>query len=114
MRISDWSSDVCSADLMVVQQSAEEQIASLDNHSVQIFAGEGWHPGVIGIVAGRLKEKTGKPAFVIALERETGRSEDRRVGKGGVSTGRHGWSPYTYKTTNDKQTFKENTKKRHH
>src|SRR3546814_17814864 len=43
-----------------VQQSAEEQIASLDNHSVQIFAGEGWHPGVIGIVAGRLKEKTGK------------------------------------------------------
>ncbi|MBA4164125.1 MAG: single-stranded-DNA-specific exonuclease RecJ [Erythrobacter sp.] len=55
-----------------VQQSAEEQIASLDNHSVQIFAGEGWHPGVIGIVAGRLKEKTGKPAFVIALDRETG------------------------------------------
>src|SRR3546814_6602354 len=72
MRISDWSSDVCSADLMVVQQSAEEQIASLDNHSVQIFAGEGWHPGVIGIVASRLKEKTGKPAFVIALDRETG------------------------------------------
>lgn len=55
-----------------VQQRAEEQIASLDNHSVQIFAGEGWHPGVIGIVAGRLKEKTGKPAFVIALDRATG------------------------------------------
>lgn len=55
-----------------VQEAAEAQIASMDNHSVQIFAGEGWHPGVIGIVAGRLKEKTGKPAFVIALDRETG------------------------------------------
>src|SRR3546814_10806522 len=54
-----------------VQEAAEAQIAGLSNHSVQIFAGEGWHPGVIGIVAGRLKEKTGKPAFVIALDRET-------------------------------------------
>ena len=37
------------------------------NAPVAIVAGEGWHPGVIGIVAGRLKEKLRRPAIVIAL-----------------------------------------------
>ena len=31
-------------------------------------AGEGWHPGVIGIVASRLKERYGRPAFVLAID----------------------------------------------
>ncbi|TYC90724.1 single-stranded-DNA-specific exonuclease RecJ [Novosphingobium sp. BW1] len=51
-----------------VQEAAEEQLARQDNRSVLVLAGAGWHPGVIGIVAGRIKEKTGKPALVIALE----------------------------------------------
>jgi single-stranded-DNA-specific exonuclease len=33
-----------------------------------VVAGEGWHPGVIGIVASRLKEKLGRPAIVIAIQ----------------------------------------------
>ncbi|ALC13788.1 single-stranded-DNA-specific exonuclease RecJ [Sphingopyxis sp. 113P3] len=37
------------------------------NAPVAIVAGAGWHPGVIGIVAGRLKEKLYRPAIVIAL-----------------------------------------------
>ena len=52
----------------VVQEQAEAQIASQHNRSVLVLAGPGWHPGVIGIVAGRIKEKTGKPALVIALD----------------------------------------------
>ncbi len=52
----------------VVQEQAEAQIASQHNRSVLVLAGRGWHPGVIGIVAGRIKEKTGKPALVIALD----------------------------------------------
>ena len=52
----------------VVQEQAEAQIASQHNRSVLVLAGQGWHPGVIGIVAGRIKEKTGKPALVIALD----------------------------------------------
>lgn len=48
-----------------VQAAAEAQVAS--EGAVHVVAGEGWHPGVIGIVAGRLKEKTGRPAIVIAL-----------------------------------------------
>lgn len=53
---------------MVVQEAAEAQIASQHNRSVLVLAGRGWHPGVIGIVAGRVKEKTGKPTLVIALD----------------------------------------------
>jgi single-stranded-DNA-specific exonuclease len=52
----------------VVQQEAEAQVASQHNRAVLLLAGHGWHPGVIGIVAGRIKEKTGKPAVVIALD----------------------------------------------
>lgn len=40
-------------------------------------AGEGWHPGVIGIVASRLKEKYERPALVIALDGETGKGSAR-------------------------------------
>ncbi len=59
-----------------VQEAAEEQLAAQHNRAVVVCAGEGWHPGVIGIVAGRIKEKAGRPAIVIALEGET------REGKG--------------------------------
>lgn len=45
------------------------------NAPVAIVAGAGWHPGVIGIVAGRLKEKLRRPAIVIALD-------DGGIGKG--------------------------------
>jgi single-stranded-DNA-specific exonuclease len=36
--------------------------------AVVITAAEGWHPGVVGLVAARLKEKFGRPAFAIAIE----------------------------------------------
>jgi single-stranded-DNA-specific exonuclease len=51
-----------------VQEAAEAQVQSQHNRAVLVLAGAGWHPGVIGIVAGRIKEKTGKPALVIALD----------------------------------------------
>ncbi|OYX64968.1 MAG: single-stranded-DNA-specific exonuclease RecJ [Novosphingobium sp. 32-60-15] len=51
-----------------VQEAAEAQVAAQHNRAVLVLAGHGWHPGVIGIVAGRIKEKTGKPALVIALD----------------------------------------------
>jgi single-stranded-DNA-specific exonuclease len=50
---------------MGVQQAADA-MTSLDRR-VAVIAGEGWHPGVIGIVAGRLKERLGRPAIVIAI-----------------------------------------------
>ncbi|NVD43708.1 single-stranded-DNA-specific exonuclease RecJ [Qipengyuania atrilutea] len=50
-----------------VQEAAEELLSSQHNRSVHLLAGSGWHPGVIGIVAGRIKEKTGKPSLVVAI-----------------------------------------------
>jgi single-stranded-DNA-specific exonuclease len=60
----------------VIEQAAEAQaeaeaLASLgleDKGSVIVTASEGWHPGVVGLVAARLKEKFARPAFAIALE----------------------------------------------
>ncbi len=42
-------------------------------------AGEGWHPGVIGIVAGRLKDRYNRPACVVALDGGTGKGSLRSV-----------------------------------
>lgn len=64
----------------LVQEQAMAQVAARigpggEIPPVIIAAGRGWHPGVIGIVAGRLKEYYQRPAFVIALD-------DNGVGKG--------------------------------
>lgn len=60
-----------------VQEAAEAQLAGADDRLIHVLAGSGWHPGVIGIVAGRIKEKTGKPTLVIALD-----ADDAGMGKG--------------------------------
>ncbi len=49
-------------------------------------AGDGWHPGVVGIVAARVKEATGLPAVVIGVERGIGKGSARSVP--GVDLGR--------------------------
>lgn len=51
-----------------VQAAAETQIEAQHNRAVIMIAGTGWHPGVIGIVASRIKEKTGKPTLIVALD----------------------------------------------
>ena len=67
-----------------VQEAAEAQIAGQHNRAVVVLAGRGWHPGVIGIVAGRIKEKTGKPTLVIALDGDDdgASSKGELLGKG--------------------------------
>jgi single-stranded-DNA-specific exonuclease len=42
-----------------------------------VLAKQGWHPGVVGIVAGRLASRFGKPTVVIALDGATGRGSAR-------------------------------------
>src|SRR3546814_14237864 len=96
MRISDWSSDVCSSDL--------ELLADMDgdtNHGFQRSAEE------LARDAGWLKE-TSMPRAYASVEVSYHcanpttihlRSEERRVGKECVSTCRSRWSPYIYKKT---------------
>jgi single-stranded-DNA-specific exonuclease len=47
-----------------------ETVATGEDAGVVVASGQGWHPGVIGLVAARLKERTGRPAFAIALDEE--------------------------------------------
>jgi single-stranded-DNA-specific exonuclease len=54
----------------MVCEAAETLCKLQGNRSVAVVSGSGWHPGVIGIVAGRLKEKLGRPAIVIAVDTE--------------------------------------------
>ncbi|ARJ67084.1 single-stranded-DNA-specific exonuclease RecJ [Magnetospirillum sp. ME-1] len=50
-----------------------------DGRPLLVAAGENWHPGVIGIVAGRLKERYGRVACVVALEGDRGKGSGRSV-----------------------------------
>jgi single-stranded-DNA-specific exonuclease len=62
----------------------EEALAQLGDPSgaAIVLAGEGWPPGVVGIVAAKLVEKFGKPAFVIGIDPATG------IGRGSARTTR--------------------------
>jgi single-stranded-DNA-specific exonuclease len=52
----------------IILEEAIAQGALQANAPFLLVSGEGWHPGVVGIVAGRLKERFGKPAFVAGFE----------------------------------------------
>jgi single-stranded-DNA-specific exonuclease len=45
-----------------------DALGDLQDSPALVIAGEGWHPGVIGIVAGRLAEKHHRPVILIALD----------------------------------------------
>lgn len=63
-----------------VQEEAFAQVPRNGPPSpVVVVAKEGWHPGVIGIVASRLKERFGRPAFVIALDGGVGKGSGRSI-----------------------------------
>src|SRR6476646_6379570 len=65
---------------MMVCEQAEEQAAKLNGAPVITVMSGGWHQGVIGIVAGRLKERFGRPAIVIAqTEDGTGKGSGRSI-----------------------------------
>src|SRR3546814_19962159 len=97
MRISDWSSDVCSSDLMAL-----DAVALLD---------ERWRRRPVGLVVAG-SEQEAQPLLSESYYLESAlqpftelrkgtveelRSEERRVGQECVSTCRSRWSPYHYK-----------------
>src|SRR3546814_12984537 len=96
MRISDWSSDVCSSDLDVIAKRAEVRDTEWPER---------------GIVESRRLRQIAGTETCVRKYTITGnncrnnsplleRSEERRVGKECVSTCRSRWSPYHYKKNN--------------
>ncbi|MBJ6370552.1 single-stranded-DNA-specific exonuclease RecJ [Sedimentitalea arenosa] len=63
-----------------VRAAAMEQAETRGTDGPLVWAaGEGWHPGVVGIVAARLKESTNRPAIVIGLEGNEGKGSGRSI-----------------------------------
>jgi single-stranded-DNA-specific exonuclease len=58
---------------------AEAQVAAAGDRSAYVVAGEGWHPGVVGIVASRIAERHCRPAVVVALDDDRGRGSGRSI-----------------------------------
>jgi single-stranded-DNA-specific exonuclease len=62
---------------MVAEAVGMVDAAHAGDARTTVVARDGWHPGVVGIVAARLAARYGRPALVIALEGETGRGSGR-------------------------------------
>ncbi|MBS7540278.1 single-stranded-DNA-specific exonuclease RecJ [Ancylobacter lacus] len=73
---------------ILAEAEAETEAAlGREGHAAVILAsGQGWHPGVVGLVAARLKEKFGRPAFAIAFTGDVGAGSARSIP--GVDVGR--------------------------
>src|SRR3546814_3723470 len=89
MRISDWSSDVCSSDLPAGWTPPWHARGARNSpgRCCECRSPSAWR----GPYADSLKER---PDSIVAPESSPVRSEERRVGKEGVSTCRSRWSPY--------------------
>src|SRR3546814_17915035 len=93
MRISDWSSDVCSSDLQIVCGDLADSGFSIGDMVCALAQGGGYAEYCTAPVEQCLPIPKGLDAV------EAARSDERRVGKECVSTCRSRWSPYHYKTT---------------
>src|SRR3546814_17825231 len=142
MRISDWSSDVCSSDLLAVRVALPlvAQVVLVLLHARR-HAHDSLDPGEAGAERrhARQQQHAARPRLCKGVAQhlpaavphdavapppgaqvgrddvEAGRSEERRVGKGCVSTCRSRWSPYHYtqkKTREYIYTYQTNHKKR--
>src|SRR3546814_11494492 len=98
MRISDWSSDVCSSDLVALEESPmranDEDLAKLSNAvscAGSHFDIEHDRTRNLCLAIAAISKNVALQIFVQLL---LTRSEERRVGKECVSTCRSWWSPY--------------------
>src|SRR3546814_3629563 len=87
MRISDWSSDVCSSDLVTLQREVLVQLL------VRGLVGADRDGAVRCVLQALLQAGVAVPDVALELQTEA-RSEERRVGKECVSTCSSRWSPY--------------------
>jgi len=75
------------ATLAEAEAEASAALGVEDKGAVVVTAGQGWHVGVVGLIAARLKERFGRPAFAIAFDtRDTGTGSGRSIA--GVDIGR--------------------------
>src|SRR3546814_4793719 len=96
MRISDWSSDVCSSDLRLRRAGRQKRARpSAPMRERAIEFGDEVNRVVIVLIAEAATARTAADLVARGIDMHLGaRSEERRVGQECVSTCRSRWSPY--------------------
>jgi len=83
------------AGVLELALAAAQPYSDRERHPVLVVAGEGWHQGVVGIVAARLAERFERPAVVIGLDGQSGRGSARSVPGFSVLAALHGGERHT-------------------
>ena len=79
LRLDAWNKERRELEARCLEEAIEQvERAGMTDGLVYASAGN-WHPGVIGIVAGRLKERYNRPACVVATENGLGKGSGRSV-----------------------------------
>lgn len=78
-KLDHFNSERKALEALVLEEAMAMAEALPTDIPLIMVAGQGWHPGVIGIVASRLKDKFNKPAAVIALNEGIGKASARSV-----------------------------------
>ncbi len=63
-----------------ILSEAREQVMLYSNHKILLAAGEGWHKGIVGLVAGKLTEEFARPVLVLEKSAEEATGSARSVG----------------------------------
>src|SRR3546814_17161101 len=120
MRISDWSSDVCSSDLIKAALGPGRQAGASSRcwKRVPKLKGTPAQSGGVGPTgraattsATRAQSGRGRASAGAQRASKASRSEERRVGKACVRTVRFRWSPIHSKKKNNQEPHKNKTKK---
>src|SRR3546814_17265386 len=102
MRISDWSSDVCSSDLSAGQRATRLSVAF---DSVTLYGSD---PDEAPDIYGKVGNSGVSIATIDDMATLFERSEERRVVKVCVSTCSYGWTPYHYKKKRQPEKMSDN------
>lgn len=78
------------AELLKEAITAADAYLDRRRHPVLVVAGQGWHQGIVGVIAGRLVGRYQRPAIVIGLDGESGRGSARSVPGFSVLDAMHG------------------------
>jgi single-stranded-DNA-specific exonuclease len=82
-RLDGLNTERQALDQRILDEALEqvERSADLERDSGFVLAGDGWHPGVVGIVASRVVERYGRPAFLIAFDGDIGKGSGRSISR---------------------------------
>jgi single-stranded-DNA-specific exonuclease len=83
MRLEGMNTERQALDQRILEEAIEqvERQCDPERHAGVVLASDEWHPGVVGIVASRIVERYGRPAFLIAFDGEIGKGSGRSISR---------------------------------